>query len=322
MSSNTKKLIIMVIVFLLLSCFLSMVCGLSSFGFSFLNRNSSSGSGKTFPLSGNYSGIEIESESGNIRFYESNGKSAKVVWSGNNAMRFSVNTAGRTLKVREKYKLPWFLRIGINPGKAEIGVYLPHADYKELDLESDTGNITVPAGFSFASAEIETDTGTVDFQANVNKTLKIHTDTGKITCSGSEPEKIEIHSDTGAVDVTDIRGTKDFKVNTDTGKISLTNVSCDRLSAESDTGSLTLANVVSSGKMDLETDTGSIHLDRCDAGKLEIESDTGSINAALLSDKIFTTKSETGKIDVPESAGSGECSIKTDTGSITIRIVK
>ena len=103
-------------------------------------------------------------------------------------------------------------------------------------------------------------------------------------------------------------------------KITLTNVSGEDLSAKSDTGSLSLTNVTAADSMKLETDAGSISLDRCDAWKLEIESDTGSVTGTLLTEKVFTVKSSTGRIDVPESAFGGECRIKTDTGSITIAI--
>lgn len=320
MSSNTKKLIILVIGILLLSGFLSMVCGFSSLGFRLLNRNTSRGEAKTFQISGSFSSIDVESETGSIRFHDSGKNAARVVWSGSNIMKLSVGTWGGTLKITEKYRLPWFLRIGVNSEKSEIDIYLPQQDHKRLTIESDTGNISVPAGFSFSEAEIETDTGSVEFQADVRGNLKIETDTGRITCSISGSENLEVNSDTGAINVTDIRVTKDFKAKTDTGKISLTSVRSEELSVKSDTGSLSLADVTAADSMKLETDTGSISLNRCDAGKIEIESDTGSVTGTLLTEKIFTVKSSTGRIDVPESNFGGECKIKTDTGNIMIEI--
>ncbi len=322
MSSNTKKLIILVLVIMLISWVMSAVCGISALGFTFLKKNTSRGDGKTFPLSRSYSEIKIDSEKSDIRFYLADSGSGKIVWSGNSAMKLSVNTMGGRLIVKESYRLPWFLRIGVVSGTSEIGIYLPSVDFKELEAENDHGNITVPAGFSFTDAEIQTDTGAVDFQADVSRTLKIRTDTGRINCGGAKPEKLDIHSDTGTVSVMDVRAGDQIGVKTDTGKIILNDVRSGKISAESDTGSISLANVFASDTIDLETDTGSIELDRCDAGKLEIESDTGSVNGTLLTEKIFNVRSSTGRIDVPESGSGGECKIKTDTGSITIRITK
>ena len=320
MSSNTKKLIILVAGILLLSGFLSMVCGFSSLGFSLLNRNTSRGSAKTFQISGSFSDIDVDSQTGNIRFHDAGRDKARVVWSGSNIMKLSAGTRGSTLKITEKYRLPWFLRIGVISEKSEIDIYLPRQDYKKVSIESDSGDIYVPSGFSFSEAEIETDTGSIEFQADISKNLKIESDTGQIRCSNSRAETLEINSDTGAIHITDVRTAKDFKAKTDTGKISLTNVRSEELSAKSDTGSLSLTNVVISDFMKLETDTGSISLDRCDAGKMEIESDTGSVTGTLLTEKIFTVRSSTGRVVVPESTFGGECKIKTDTGNITIEI--
>ena len=303
MSSNTKKLIILAVIIMLLAGFMSMVCGFSSLGFSFLNRNTSRGGAKTFQVSGSFSSVEIESQTGNIRFHDAGKNPARVVWSGSSTTKLSVRNQIGTLKVKEQYRLPWIFRIGIVSGKSEIDVYLPRQDYKRLTAESDTGNISVPAGLSFSEADIDTDTGTVEFQADVQKTLKIDTDTGRISCSGSKPENLNLESDTGAVNVSAISVSKDIRVKTDTGRITLT-------------------NVTTRDKMKLESDTGSISLERCDAAELDIETDTGSISGTLLSEKIFNAKSGTGRVDVPESAFGGECKIKTDTGSITIRIEK
>ena len=71
-----------------------------------------------------------------------------------------------------------------------------------------------------------------------------------------------------------------------------------------------------------KSDTGAIRLDRCDAGSLDLESDTGSITGTLLSDKVFVTKSDTGKIIVPETTTGGICKIETDTGRIEITIAR
>ena len=81
MKSNTKKIIILVIGLLLFSALLSSICGISSLGFNFFRR-ASSGSAKTWTLKENFSNIDIKSKTGDIRFYESSERSAKVVWSG------------------------------------------------------------------------------------------------------------------------------------------------------------------------------------------------------------------------------------------------
>jgi len=59
----------------------------------------------------------------------------------------------------------------------------------------------------------------------------------------------------------------------------------------------------------------------CDAGEIVIETDTGDVEGTLLSDKIFITETDTGRIDVPKTTTGGRCQITTDTGDIKIKIV-
>ena len=203
MSSNTKKLIILVIGILLLSGFLSMVCGFSSLGFSFLNRSTSRGAEKTFQIRGNYSNIDIESETGNIRIHDAGKDQARVVWSGSSVMKLSVLNRGGTLKVTEKYRLPWFLRIGVIPGKSGIDVYLSQRDHKRLEIESDNGNINVPAGFSFSEAEIESDTGSVTGTLLTEKVFTVKSSTGRIDVPESAfGGECRIKTDTGSITIT------------------------------------------------------------------------------------------------------------------------
>ena len=47
---------------------------------------------------------------------------------------------------------------------------------------------------------------------------------------------------------------------------------------------------------------------------------TGDVSGNLLSDKVFITETDTGRIDVPKTTTGGKCEIKTDTGDIRISI--
>lgn len=285
MSSNTKKLIILVLGILVLSFLFSVFLGIHTLGFAFGKIRISHSNEETFQIKDNFSNIDIKSKTGNIVLHRSEDNRAKVIWSGHKAVQLTSETKNGTLKIREKYRYPWFLRPIFHSGKSEIIVYLPEKDYQSLKLESDTGEISIlNNNFRFTEAEIETDTG--------------------------------------AINLGQLIVTKDIKLSADTGRILLTDIKCGGLSLENDTGQLNLKNVLASGTMELETDTGSITLDRCDAGTLDIESDTGSVTASLLSDKTFSVKSDRGKINVPLSVSGGSCRIKTDTGSITVTIVE
>ncbi len=319
MSDNTKKLIILVLVILFASWLMSIFCGLTTF--SLFRNNSVSIDGKTYTIRGSFNDIDIKTQTGSIRLYESRDRSAKAVWSGPKSMKLEVKTKGNTLSIKEKYKLPWFLRLGFDFSQAgTLDIYLPKGNYAELRVQSDTGSIRIPSGFSFTSANIETDTGAIDFQARVNGPLKIDSDTGSIKAAGISPESLELKSDTGSITVDNMKVSKDASIKTATGRNVLTNVACRDLKVESDTGSITLTDVIAAGQMEIDSDTGSVTLDRCEAAAIDIDTDTGAIRGTLLSDKVFYAKSDTGKVSVPESTSGGTCKIESDTGSIEITI--
>ena len=74
--------------------------------------------------------------------------------------------------------------------------------------------------------------------------------------------------------------------------------------------------------MKIVRSTGDVRLDKCDAGEIEIETRTGDISGSLRSEKIFIARSDTGRIEVPETLTGGKCKIISDTGNIDITIVR
>ena len=81
-----------------------------------------------------------------------------------------------------------------------------------------------------------------------------------------------------------------------------------------------MSNVVAEELLSLDVHTGSISFDGCDAAEIRMTTSTGDVKGSLLSGKIFTVKTETGSIDVPDSTGGGSCKVTTTTGSIKIKI--
>ena len=106
-----------------------------------------------------------------------------------------------------------------------------------------------------------------------------------------------------------------------TGKSELTDVSCNSFSSTGSTGDIILKNVIVKENMSVERSTGDVRFEKSDAGELTVITDTGDVKGSLLTDKIFVTQSDTGKVDVPETVSGGKCKVTTDTGDIRIEIV-
>ena len=57
-----------------------------------------------------------------------------------------------------------------------------------------------------------------------------------------------------------------------------------------------------------------------DAEAIFVQTDTGDVTGSLLTEKVFSTRTGTGRVSVPQSVTGGRCEISTDTGDIRIEI--
>lgn len=211
-------------------------------------------------------------------------------------------------------------RIGILGGASSATVSLPGGAYGTLTVSSGTGDVTVPAAFTFEQAEITSRTSRVSYGASSRGETAVHLTTGDLSLDGVSAGSLNLSVTTGSVNVRGLTCEGDFRVGVTTGVVSLTDVTCLNLLSEGSTGEITLKNVTASGRFDITRSTGDVRFDACDAGELSVRTTTGDVTGALLTDKIFLARSNTGKIDVPETVSGGKCEIHTSTGDIRIRL--
>ena len=228
-------------------------------------------------------GISVSTDTARVIFVPSEDGSVSVVCNERAKSRHSVSVEDGVLRVEIVDTRKWYDRIDLDFGTHAITVSLPADAYGDLTVKNKTGSITVPNDFSFASATLTVDTGEIDFSASVTGELKIKTSTGGVRA--------------GALSA----GALDISVST---------------------GRITLEDVIAEGEMTLRSSTGGIRLTRCDAAEIDIKTDTGSVVGTLLSEKLFDTRSSTGRVRVPEPSGNERCKIRTDTGSIRIEIAE
>lgn len=166
----------------------------------------------------------------------------------------------------------------------------------------DTGNILIDRANVSGNAAVERSTGDVIINGTV--------------CSGN----ISTVTTTGKTELNGITCECDINIAISTGKCGLFDVTCAGLTTTGDTGSIIMSNVIANGNLSIERGTGDVTFDACDASVVKIVTDTGDVEGSLLTDKIFSTKTSTGKIDIPESNGDGRCNVETSTGNIKIEI--
>lgn len=214
----------------------------------------------------------------------------------------------------------WYHHISLfNFNEPTITVSLPKAAYDALEINTNTGDVTLPCELSLTNATVETDTGDVSWQSAVADTLSVTTDTGEIEITGVSPKKLLAKTHTGDISVGDGK-IETLEVSTHTGEVKLSSIECGALTLKSDTGDVELKHLLAATAISITTDTGDVDLDACDAAAISIHTDTGDVWGLLLSEKVFITKTDTGDVEVPRGTSGGTCEVVTDTGDIEFSI--
>ena len=280
--SNTKKLIIMVVILLVMSAIFNFLVR-GSIRSAFTLPWASKDVSKTYEVKDSFKEIDVETDVSDITIIPIKNGKARVSRQGSSSLTFHLQTSGNKLTISDKDERLWFLRFGTNIGKTGLTLYLPEKDYQSLKVRTATGSVNVQSGFHCEDAELK--------------------------------------SDTGSVTVSSAKFSDDLEVKTSTGRVSLSGIRADDLSVKTATGSIKLSDVIVSEGMEVKSDTGSVELVKCDGAKIKIKTDTGRISGTLLTGKAFDVKSDTGRVNIPDSVSfGGTCEIKSDTGSITIEI--
>lgn len=274
----------------------------------------------TYAPRGTFDNISIDADTTKIELVPSEDGTCRVVCFEAEKVKHSVAVQNGTLVIGTVDTRAWYEHIGIffeNPG---MTVYLPRQAYASLSINTATGDVTVPGGFTFEALSISGDTADIKCLASVPGGLEIKSGTGDITVDGLSAGRLRLITSTGEIQVNSVVSRGNVDVETDTGEVMLTDVSCAGLTAESSTGTVTLRNVIAVGMFSIESDTGDVRFDNSDAAGISVKTSTGDVTGALLSEKVFITQTSTGEVNVPKTVTGGKCEITTSTGDIHITI--
>ncbi len=252
----------------------------------------------THSITDAFDSISIDSSIAKINFAVSDENKIECI--ENEKMPYTVTVKDGVLTIGELDNRKWYDHIGIFFRMPEITLNLSKTEFENLTLKNTTGDVNVVKGFSFTNADIRLTTGDIKYFADTSESLKLRTTTGDIEAGGTSP--------------------KDVNATSTTGKIELTDITCGNLTAGASTGDVILSNVVAEKEFNIECTTGDIIFDKCDAGVIFAGTTTGDISGSLLSEKVFITKTSTGRISVPQTLSGGKCELKTTTGDIKISL--
>ena len=291
--------------------------GLALSHFSFKGLSSDQSVTNTYDVSESFDQISIDVDTDDIEFLPAADGKCRVVCQESEKIYHKVFVSGKTLTIQLVNNRSWTDFFGFESYK--ITVYLPGKTYAALVIEASTGDITLPADFSFDTLRISASTGDINCAASAEKT-EIALDTGDISLSGISSDEITLSTTTGHISVSSVTCSGVLSTKVDTGKTVLKDVSCESFVSTGTTGRLSMTNVIVKESIAIERSTGDITFDGCDADTIKVKTSTGDVSGTLLTEKIFFTETSTGDIHVPKSMTGGACEITTDTGDIEISI--
>ena len=293
--SKTKKWLIAAGILVILGL---INCGVafSALGFSFNKLETTEYVTNTYEVTEAFDDIDIEADTEKVDLVYAEDGICRVVCVERADLPHKVCVENNILKISE-IPHPVSFKPEVSLHDLSITVYLPEYSYGDIKILADTGNVSLPAGFTFENIQMKLDTGYALCSALANQEAQISTDSGDITLSGMSADLMDLE--------------------TDTGNITLSDIKAGDLSLESDSGRADLKNCIA-GKLCVTTSVGNISFDECDADTITAASDTGSITGTLLSEKTFVTQTDTGEVNVPASGQGGKCELTTDTGDIEI----
>ena len=274
----------------------------------------------TYDIDGAFSSIDVSTMNTDVTFAVSADGSAKVVCEERDKVRHSVRVEDGTLLIHAEDERKWYDMISVFGKGLTMTVYLPAGSYEALNVVSHTGDVTVPAAFTFGKAGIEASTGDVSFAAAVDGPVSIAASTGDISLSSVRAGSAALRVSTGGIAAEKIECEGEFSAETKTGKTALSNVKCGSLIVKGSTGRVTLADTAARDSFDIETGTGDVRFDGCDAAAIDVRTSTGDVTGTLLTEKVFLCRTSTGKVRVPDTITGGRCAITTSTGDIEISL--
>ena len=274
----------------------------------------------TYELTETFHNLSIASDTSGVKFALSDSDKCKVVCYEEETARHSVTVENGMLVVKLNNQRSWYDYIGLAFGSPTIMVYLPKAQYETLTITESTGNVDIPKDFHFASVDISVTTGGVTCAASASDSMKIKTSTGNIGVENASAGSLTLSAATGGITVSDVKCEGDANIKITTGRTILNNMECQNLISDGSTGNITLNNVKTAQKSSITRSTGDVNFHDSDSGEIYVKTSTGDVTGSLLTDKVFITQTDTGRVNIPKSGAGGNCEILTDTGDILLTI--
>lgn len=252
---------------------------------------------KVYEITEDFDSISIDESDCKIIFARSEDDICRVECAENENSWHEVEVKNGTLCITA-YDKP-MAHIGIMSSKQPMTVYLPKAEYDKLTIESTSGGIDTPEGFTFTDAKVDCTSGSIKFMSDVVSDADIHSTSGSVAVSGMNCEKLDIFATSGSVKVDTVSAS-------------------DSISVSAASGSIGVLNLTAANNLTITKTSGSTNIEQINAGALTVEASSGSIKADDVKADSAEFKTTSGSITLSGTRFTGALSVDTSSGGIDL----
>ena len=264
-----------------------------------------------------YDKLELVVSTSDINIHLSNEN--KIIKKENSKVYFDIKFENEILAIKQVDIRKFYEKI-FNFTEYKLDLYLTEEVINSLKISGGTGDIIINNGIVFNEVNITNSTGDIEFNADVDGSMNVKLSTGDVEikqCNINGDLKIE--GSTGDIEFETSNVLNNMNIKSSTGDVDINNSTSKDLIINISTGDITLKDTIIKNDLKVIGSTGDVLFDGFDANNINIELSTGNVKGTILTNKFFIAKSDTGKINVPETRDGGECRIKVSTGDIYIK---
>lgn len=317
-----KKTMIIVSVALLAVGLTLFLCAFAAAGFDITKLSTETYITNTYTVADHsrFTRIEIKSSESDITFLPSADGRFSAVCVEREKSPHKVSVDSGTLKITCDDQRQWYDHLTFSAKSLSMTVYLPEKAYEALIIDNGTGDVTIPADFTFGSLDINVSTGDVDCTAAVQGSVKIKASTGDVRFSAEAGGSLKIITSTGDIRLDSVKA-ESIGLAASTGNISLNGAeTIGGITVETSTGNVMMKDAVACGALSADTSTGNVRFENSDAARITVKTTTGDVTGTLRTPKVFYTDTSTGSVRLPDVRMGERCEITTTTGDIIIAV--
>lgn len=193
---------------------------------------------------------------------------------------------------------------------------------KEMNLHTDFGNLDFMTG-SAARLEARTNSGSIKLTAvTVSGSLTLRDDFGEVTLDRVRAASYEVESNSGSITIDGVRGP--VMAHTGFGNIDILNAEDVTLDLDTNSGSIEFSGSLGEGPHTVHSDFGDIELNipADSALTIDIETKFGRITSDIPITVTLTGEITQGQQSGTINGGGAEIKVDTNSGDISIKILK